>query len=865
MTPAPTAWVTNDSVDAIAQRGDHTFIGGSFDRMGPATGALGLYDPATGDPATTPVPVVIGGAVRASVGDGAGGYYIAGQFTHVAGVARPKVAHITADGTLDPNFDPPAPNGDVDAIARAPDGTVYVGGTFDNVGTPPTARPGMAAYAPDGTLVAGFDPALGNDPEVNDLAPAAGGDVYVGGSFTTTGTVRTSLARLNPNGTVDGDFSADVTIDFGDPIPGTVEALLLDGGALYVGGVFTHVAGTSRDCIAKVGASTGALQDWLAAGTEGNGVDDIVKSANNKIFAAGHFSQMGGQTRDSIAAIDPGGTGAVLAGQAPTPESSGNLRLAAVGNQVFVGGGEISGSLNRLYSFTTDTLSLSQSFVEGPDGDVDTILPFEDGLLVGGSMRSYKSIPKRHLAELDANGVPTDFDAGIANQSSEPEVNAIVVGPQRNVYVGGQFDEAGGAPRRRVAGYDPDGDLLSFDPSVGDTGGFPENSVDALALSPDGERLFVGGFFGEVNGDSRSDLAAVDPESGATIDAFANPGIGGGSFSVVAALSADSAGGVYAGGFFEEVNGNPSPPIARFDASGVKVATFAPPSGTSNSVTGLHRAGGRLYVSGEFENLGATGTHNVAALDPTTGAAADDFKPNVTGFIQAITASADGVFIGGEVDSVNGVDRQGIALLSPTGQLAPYNPDLEFAGALVAPEAGDLLVGGFFDHVGTSPAAGYAQFITPGHPSNPPPGGGGGGGPPVTPSKDVTPPVLSRLSLTSKRPRTGKSTTLRLTLSEAARVSVRVERALAGRKVGRSCKKPSRKLAKRRRCTRWVRARSASKTLPAGRGSIKISTKRLKPGRYRLAVSARDVAGNATKKPRLVSFTVLKAAKKKRR
>ena len=82
----------------------------------------------------------INGTVRAVVPDGAGGWYIGGEFTEVQGQSRPYLAHLLADGRLDPTW-APAANGWVYALGF--DGTtVYAGGTFTLIDGLPRNRLG---------------------------------------------------------------------------------------------------------------------------------------------------------------------------------------------------------------------------------------------------------------------------------------------------------------------------------------------------------------------------------------------------------------------------------------------------------------------------------------------------------------------------------------------------------------------------------------------------------------------------------------------------------------------------------------------------------------------------------------------------
>ena len=139
---------------------------------------------------------------------------------------------------------------------------------------------------------------------------------------------------------------------------------------------------------------------------------------------------------------------------------------------------------------------------------------------------------------------------------------------------------------------------------------------------------------------------------------------------------------------------------------------------------------------------------------------------------------------------------------------------------------------------------------------------------------DETAPVISRLSLTRRTFQLGSrlpkllgssrtGTTIRLTLSEAARLTFSFERPTVGRRVGGRCRATTRQNANRRRCERWVpvRGRSFSLAGRAGRNRVRFQgrtrrTRRLRPGRYRLVARAKDPAGILSKRKR-VRFRLL--------
>jgi hypothetical protein len=129
-------------------------------------------------------------------------------------------------------------------------------------------------------------------------------------------------------------------------------------------------------------------------------------------------------------------------------------------------------------------------------------------------------------------------------------------------------------------------------------------------------------------------------------------------------------------------------------------------------------------------------------------------------------------------------------------------------------------------------------------------------GPTVSPPQidDRTAPVLSRASLSRKSFRVGKArtaliaaagaapgTVLRFSSSEAGKLSIAIVKA----------KKGAKPIA------------TLTRSIAAGRGKVplsgRIGSKPLRPGRYRLTLSARDAAGNASA-PVALPFTILPPA-----
>jgi hypothetical protein len=103
-------------------------------------------------------------------------------------------------------------------------------------------------------------------------------------------------------------------------------------------------------------------------------------------------------------------------------------------------------------------------------------------------------------------------------------------------------------------------------------------------------------------------------------------------------------------------------------------------------------------------------------------------------------------------------------------------------------------------------------------------------------------------------------TTIRANLNEAATLRLAFSQARTGRRVGRRCVAPSRANRHRRACVRTVSAGSMSFNAHAGTNRIRFQGRlsrphALRPGRYKLTITATDTAGSRSR-PRVLAFTV---------
>ena len=190
--------------------------------------------------------------IRAAVPDGNGGWYIGGGFIHVNGALRKRLAHVDANGVLDPRWKPEANGNGVSVASLARIGSrLYVGGDFAKLERQPRLWVG-AVDAATGKLLR-WQPARAS-VDYPVLLPGRG-RLYLAGYAVTGGS---GLVALDPEtGRLKPDWRGDV--DTSNIEGGSVRFLALHGGRLYFGGMFGKVDGKTIPGLAAVDADDGTL------------------------------------------------------------------------------------------------------------------------------------------------------------------------------------------------------------------------------------------------------------------------------------------------------------------------------------------------------------------------------------------------------------------------------------------------------------------------------------------------------------------------------------------------------------------------------------------------------------------------------
>lgn len=156
---------------------------------------------------------------------------IAGAFTSVDDIARPGLARLNADGTLDATFQPDVSSDGLHlALAVQADGKVLVGGMAppSNV---PVQLPAVVRLNTDGSRDTSFESELTGASTVRAIKLTSDGRIVV--ARAASAAVETPLARLLPNGALDPSFPNAV-----GPIAGALVDLdLTSGGRMLVTGI----------------------------------------------------------------------------------------------------------------------------------------------------------------------------------------------------------------------------------------------------------------------------------------------------------------------------------------------------------------------------------------------------------------------------------------------------------------------------------------------------------------------------------------------------------------------------------------------------------------------------------------------------
>jgi hypothetical protein len=330
-------------------------------------------------------------------------------------------------------------------------------------------------------------------------------------------------------------------------------------------------------------------------------------------------------------------------------------------------------------------------------GTVYAIAQVGNRTIVGGDFSAVGGTPRRNVAAILPDGtVDPAFDPG-----TDGVVRAVAGSEDGGrVFIGGDFTSVAGQPRVDLAALDATTAAVIADWRA-DTNGV----VNALAVK--GARLYAGGTFTAIGPSTRRRLSALDVTTGSVILAF-NPWPG---WTVKAVAVSPDGTKVYAAGFFETIGGQPRNGAAELDASDGQATPFNPLDTNVALTLGLTPDGSRLFVS--------TTNNRMYAYDPAVSSS-PVYVTQTSGDVQAIAASATEVYIGGHFSQLQDfrLKRARLASLRVSDGLpttwAPKISQSYLGVWAITATVDSVIVGGDFLKVNNKVQSGLAYF--PGSP-----------------------------------------------------------------------------------------------------------------------------------------------------
>jgi len=533
--------------------------------------------------------------------------YMAPQQANRQPAATPLETLLNADGTLNlaSGF-----SGSLDisgwSMTLAANGTPHFSRTGANADNAPASA--STSLSDDVYWDGRFDSPPGAVGLAVNTLVVDGTDLYVGGFFTTTGSLSVNnVARWNP----ENGWSA-----LGNGVDGIIFALAVSGSTVYAGGSFTQVCGNSACNIGNTTANHIAAWNgstWSALGNGVSGNVDVLAVSGSTVYAGGLFFQAcgnlacnsGNTTVNDIAQWNGSSWSALANGV-----SGIVYALAVSGSTVYVGGsfGEACGN----------------SACNSGNTEVNYIAEWN------GS--SWSAL---------GNGVSNDVDALAVDGSK--------------VYAGGFFEllcgnlacNSGNTRVNHIAEWNGS--------SWSALGNGLDSSVGALAVS--GGTLVAGGQFSQLCGNAACNSGNTTVNRTAVWNGSTWSALGNGLSSAVTALTV-SGSTVYAGGGFSQACGDSACSSGNMTVNLIAAwnggaSAWSPlGNGANGDVFVLAVSGGNVYAGGAFTSIGGVLANRVAVWNGSNWAALGN---GINGNVYALAVSGVDVFAGGDFIQVCGI------------------------------------------------------------------------------------------------------------------------------------------------------------------------------------------------------------------
>ena len=283
-----------------------------------------------------------------------------------------------------------------------------MGGSFEGVGG--SQNWSLARLNPDGSVDGSFNFSYNwnNGGTVRCLAVGPNGGVLVGGAFENTmgNQYLNNLSLFNSSdGTLEGERSSDgFLISLCPGADGPVDCLAWFDSPL-IGGEFQNLLGYQRNNIGRV--TPDASIDFSFAPDANGAVKCVAIQSDGSILLGGEFTILGGQAHNHIGRVHADGSlDTTFMADADQPVYV--MAVQADGG-ILVGGGfsTLDGQVgNHIGRFNQDG-TLDTSFTGSADADVYALALQANGrIVVGGAFYTLSGQPSSFIGRLNADGSP---------------------------------------------------------------------------------------------------------------------------------------------------------------------------------------------------------------------------------------------------------------------------------------------------------------------------------------------------------------------------------------------------------------------------------------------------------------------------
>ena len=370
--------------------------------------------------------------------------------------------------------------------------------------------------------------------------------------------------------------------------------------------------------------------------------------------------------------------------------------IALDGETLYVGGRvfEIDGETREgLAAFDASTGELL-SWAPEVDNQISALAVHGDYVYVGGKFNNVNGESRQRIAAIQAAGTGAgEGEVTAWHPLPNGEVLALAVSGA-TLYAGGKFTQVESEEHKFLAAFDlsaggpGEPELASWAPAG-------SNYVMAIAPSEDGETVYVGGEFTEMNGEAHGHIAAVKASDGSVVEAWAPSS----NYRVRGFAVAGST--VYVAGEFTQFNSEERRSVVALEAEGSGALLPWNPDIIGGAAYSVAVSGGNVVVGGFFNGANGVARKNLAAIDLTTGEPTA-WAPEVNGEVVSMGLSEDGkiAYVGGVFTQVNGESRSRFASIrTEDGALTAWAPDPNGTPKAIAVDGSMLYLGGGFGYI----------------------------------------------------------------------------------------------------------------------------------------------------------------------